>query len=147
MAAREVAITEFRRRATEFVRLVEKTRQPVRITRHGVAVAELRPVSNAADELLGSVTFLDDKLTAPTLDPSDWELAKRSLDSAAGPPAERLRGLPPSRDTDLRRQRARWGSSPRGTRARNAMPTQTALIEMARRCALELAQPPADAAP
>jgi prevent-host-death family protein len=71
-----VAVGDFRQRATELVRLVEKTRQPIRITRHGVAVAELRPVSSSADALLGSVTVLDDDLTRPALDPEDWEAGR-----------------------------------------------------------------------
>ncbi|MBM4384352.1 MAG: type II toxin-antitoxin system Phd/YefM family antitoxin [Deltaproteobacteria bacterium] len=76
MPKREVAVGDFRQRATELVRLVEKTRQPIRITRHGVPVAELRPVSSASDDLLGSVTFLDDDLTRPVLEPEDWEAAR-----------------------------------------------------------------------
>lgn len=54
--------------------MVAETKESIEITRHGVAVAELRPVEARADSLLGSVTYLDADLTRP-LD-EDWE-AKR----------------------------------------------------------------------
>ncbi len=76
MPKREVAVGDFRQRATELVRIVERTKQPITITRHGVAVAELRPISGARDDLLGSVTFLDQDLTSPALDPKDWEASR-----------------------------------------------------------------------
>jgi hypothetical protein len=39
-------------------------------------VAELRPVSPPAEDLIGSVTILDDDLTRPVLAPEDWEVAR-----------------------------------------------------------------------
>jgi prevent-host-death family protein len=76
MPKREVAVGDFRQRATELVRIVERTKQPITITRHGVAVAELRPITGATDDLLGSVTFLDKDLTSPALDPKAWEASR-----------------------------------------------------------------------
>jgi prevent-host-death family protein len=76
MAKREVAVGDFRQRATELVRIVEKTKQPITITRHGVAVAELRPVIGGERDLAGSVTYLDDDLTRPVLDPADWDAVR-----------------------------------------------------------------------
>jgi prevent-host-death family protein len=75
MARREVAVGEFRQRATELVRQVEKTKEPITITRRGVAVAELRAVTAEAEALLGSVTYLDPDLTRPVVGPEDWEAA------------------------------------------------------------------------
>jgi antitoxin (DNA-binding transcriptional repressor) of toxin-antitoxin stability system len=75
MARREVAVGEFRQRATELVRQVEETKQPITITRRGVPVAELRAVTVAPEALLGSVTFLDPDLTRPAAAPEDWEAA------------------------------------------------------------------------
>ena len=76
MPKREVAVGDFRQRATELVRLVERTKQAILITRHGTAVAELRPVASASDDLIGSVTLLDEDLTRPVLDPEDWEASQ-----------------------------------------------------------------------
>ena len=53
--SRQVAVGEFRRRATELVRQVEETKQAITITRRGVPVAELRAVTVDAETLLGSV--------------------------------------------------------------------------------------------
>ncbi len=76
MAKREIAVGDFRQRATELVRLVERTKQPILITRHGAPVAELCPVSSVPEDLLGSVTMLDDDLTRPVLDAEDWESSR-----------------------------------------------------------------------
>ena len=75
MAKHEVAIGDFRQRATEFVRRVEQTKEPITITRRGVPVAELRAVVVGADALRGSVEYLDADLTRPVLGPEDWESA------------------------------------------------------------------------
>ena len=45
MAEREVAVGELRQRATRLVRQVEQTKEAITITRRGVPVAELRPVT------------------------------------------------------------------------------------------------------
>jgi prevent-host-death family protein len=75
MAKREIAVGEFRQRATELVRQVEETKEPLTITRRGVPVAELRPLSVDAEVLLGSVTYLDPDVTRPVVGPEDWEAA------------------------------------------------------------------------
>jgi len=75
MPKHEVAVGDFQQRATELVRIVEKTKQPITITRYGVAVAELRAVIPNERDLAGSVTYLDDDLTRPVLDPEDWDTA------------------------------------------------------------------------
>jgi prevent-host-death family protein len=58
MAKREVAVGDFRQRATELVRQVEETKEPITITRRGVPVAELRAVTAAPEALLGSVAVI-----------------------------------------------------------------------------------------
>ena len=73
MANREVAVGDFRQRATELVRQVEETKQAITITRRGVPVAELRAVTVDPEALLGSVTYLDPDLTRPVGGPEDWE--------------------------------------------------------------------------
>ena len=75
MARREVAIGDFRQRATEFVRQVEETKEAITITRRGVPVAELRAVAVDPEALLGTVTYLDPDLTRPVVGPGDWEAA------------------------------------------------------------------------
>lgn len=73
MAKREIAVGEFRQRATELVRQVEETKEAITITRRGVPVAELRSVTVDPEALLGSVTYLDPDLTRPVVGPEDWE--------------------------------------------------------------------------
>jgi len=75
MAKREVAVGDFRQRATELVRHVEETKEAITITRRGVPVAELRAVTVDPEALLGSVTYLDSDLTGPVVGPGDWEAA------------------------------------------------------------------------
>jgi prevent-host-death family protein len=75
MAKREVAVGDFRQRATELVRQVEQTKQAITITRRGVPVAELRAVAADSEALLGSVTYVDPDLTRPVVGPEDWEAA------------------------------------------------------------------------
>ena len=73
MANREIAVGEFRQRATEIIRRVEETKEPITITRRGVAVAELRSVRSDPEALLGSVTVLDPDLSKPVMAPEEWE--------------------------------------------------------------------------
>ena len=76
MANREIAVGEFRQRATEIIRRVEETKEPITITRRGVAVAELRSVRSDPEALLGSVTVLDPELSKPVLAPEGWEAVR-----------------------------------------------------------------------
>ncbi len=75
MAEREVAVGEFHKRASELIRLVEETQQPITITRRGVAIAELCAVSADPEALRGSVTYLDPDPTRPAAATKDWEAA------------------------------------------------------------------------
>ena len=73
MSKREIAVGDFRQRATELVRQVEETKESITITRRGVPVAELRPATVDPKALLASVTYLDPDLTRPVVGPEDWE--------------------------------------------------------------------------
>jgi prevent-host-death family protein len=71
---RSIPVGEFRQRATEVIRLVEKTKEPVIITRRGKPVVELRPAAADPAVLRGSVTVRGGAdLTRPALDPEAWE--------------------------------------------------------------------------
>lgn len=76
MARRELPIGEFLERATEWIRSVEETKEPIAITRGGVPVAELRPLRADANALLGSVTFLDSDSPRPAADAEGWEVER-----------------------------------------------------------------------
>jgi prevent-host-death family protein len=74
---RAVPVGEFRQRATEFIRLVEETKQPLTITRRGRPVVELRPASADPAALRGSVRVLPGTdLTRPVIEPEAWEAAR-----------------------------------------------------------------------
>lgn len=69
-----VPVGEFRQRATEIVRLVEQTKEPVLITRRGKPVVELRPAAADPASLRGSVKLrTGTDLTRPALEPEAWE--------------------------------------------------------------------------
>jgi len=71
---RNVPVGEFRQRATEFVRLVEKTKEPITITRRGKPVVELRPAASDPGVLRGSVKLrAGTDLARPVLEPEAWE--------------------------------------------------------------------------
>jgi prevent-host-death family protein len=71
---RNVPVGEFRQRATEFVRLVEKTKESITITRRGKPVVELRPAAAEPGVLRGSVKVRGrGDLTRPVLDAEAWE--------------------------------------------------------------------------
>jgi prevent-host-death family protein len=77
----EIAISEFKARCLAILEQVRKTRKPVRITKHGKAVAEVvppTPVSPAA-ALLGSmkdtITITGD-IISPATDEDEWEVLR-----------------------------------------------------------------------
>lgn len=76
--ARTVNIGEFRNRASELVRSVEESGQPILISRRGLPVAELRPVRQGSSRpLRGSVKIAPGvDLTEPVVDPEAWEVMK-----------------------------------------------------------------------
>lgn len=73
---KDVTATEFKSRCLALIDEVNRTRHPLRITRHGKPVAEIVPPSAGADHdsnpLKGSILFQDD-LIAPVA--VDWDSA------------------------------------------------------------------------
>ena len=132
MARREVAVGDFRQRATELVRHVEETKEAITITRRGVPVAELRAVTVDPEALLGSVTYLDPDLTGPSLVPT---IGRRVRDRAR------------HRHVDLARERSGAAHDERSTsdrrgRARSGLLDQRLGGRHARREAAHPARPP-----
>lgn len=71
-----IGIGEFRQRATEIIRKVETSAEPVAIARRGKPVVEVRPVSQAPDDLTGSVTVEEGvDLSKPVLSADEWSAA------------------------------------------------------------------------
>lgn len=74
----EIAISEFKAKCAEVLDRVSKTKQPVRITRHGKPVAEVVPPNLAVDRdkwigsLEGKMEFLGD-IISPATDEDEWE--------------------------------------------------------------------------
>jgi prevent-host-death family protein len=74
----EIAISEFKAKCTAFVERVAKTRQPIRITRHGKAMADIVPSTHAVDPkaLMGSmrnsIKILGD-IVSPVIDLDEIE--------------------------------------------------------------------------
>jgi prevent-host-death family protein len=74
----EIAISEFKAKCLALLERVEKTKQPIRITRHGKPVAEVVPAAPTVDRatLMGSmrnsIEILDD-IISPASDEDEWE--------------------------------------------------------------------------
>ena len=77
---REIAISEFKAKCLAILDEVQKTRQPIRITRRGKAVAEVSPPSPKNDRswigsMKGRMEILGD-IVSPAGDPDDWEVLR-----------------------------------------------------------------------
>ena len=78
---REVAISEFKAKCLALLERVNKTKQPIRITRHGKPVAEVIPPAVAMDRsalidsLKGSIEFIGD-IVSPANDEDEWEVLR-----------------------------------------------------------------------
>jgi len=74
----EIAISEFKAKCLALLERVEKTKQPIRITRHGKPVAEVVPAAPMVDRaaLMGSmrdsIEILGD-IISPASDEDEWE--------------------------------------------------------------------------
>ena len=74
----EIAISEFKAKCLAILERVRKTRQPVRITRHGKPIAEVVPPGQAVDRskwigsLEGTMEFRGD-IISPANDENEWE--------------------------------------------------------------------------
>ncbi len=74
-----VSISEFKAKCLAMIDEVNKTRQPLRITRRGEVVAEMVPPANPRElrermfgSLVGTATIIGD-IVGPTGDLNDWE--------------------------------------------------------------------------
>ena len=74
----EIAISEFKAKCLAILERVQKTKKPVRITRHGKPVAEVVPPLVPVDRdawlasMRGTVKILGD-IVSPASDPDEWE--------------------------------------------------------------------------
>jgi prevent-host-death family protein len=77
----EIAISEFKAKCLAILERVEKTKEPIRITRHGKPVADVVPSVAAVDRaaLFGSmrdsIQILGD-IISPASDPDEWEVLR-----------------------------------------------------------------------
>ena len=74
----EIAISEFKSKCLAFLAQVEKTKEPIRITRHGKPVAEVIPAAQTVDRaawigsLKGKIKILGD-IVSPVIDLDEIE--------------------------------------------------------------------------
>jgi prevent-host-death family protein len=77
---KEVAISEFKAKCLALLDEVQKTRQPIRITRRGRPVADVNPPAPTDNldwigSMKGKMEILGD-IIAPASDPDDWEVLR-----------------------------------------------------------------------
>jgi prevent-host-death family protein len=77
MVMRSVPISEFKAKCLGLIEQVDKTRQPLRITRHGRPVAELIPAGpdrrgKFLGDMAGTVKILGD-IVSPVIDLNEFE--------------------------------------------------------------------------
>jgi prevent-host-death family protein len=77
----EIAISEFKAKCLSILAQVEKTKTPIRITRHGKPVAEVIPATQIMDRaawigsLKGKIEILGD-IISPATDEDEWEVLR-----------------------------------------------------------------------
>jgi prevent-host-death family protein len=77
----EVAISEFKAKCLALLEQVRRTRQPIRITRHGKPVAEVVPPTAIADRaalmgsMRGKIEILGD-IISPATNEDEWEVLR-----------------------------------------------------------------------
>jgi prevent-host-death family protein len=77
---KEIPISEFKAKCLKLLKQVQKTKQPIRVTRFGKAIAEVVPPSPVStSDWMGSmkdkIEILGD-IVAPAGEPDDWEVLK-----------------------------------------------------------------------
>ena len=76
----EVAISEFKAKCLALLEQVRRTRQPIRVTRHGKPVAEVVPPTPAMDRssLIGSMkdSKIIGDIISPANDEDEWEVLR-----------------------------------------------------------------------
>ena len=77
----EVSISEFKAKCIGLLEQVRKTKQPLRVVRHGKPIVEIEPATEKVDrmEWIGSmkdsVEILGD-IISPATDEDDWEVLR-----------------------------------------------------------------------
>jgi prevent-host-death family protein len=76
-----IPISEFKAKCLALLEQVRRTRQPIRITRHGKPVAEIVPPSPSVDRasLFGSMKGMIDitgDIISPANDEDEWEVLR-----------------------------------------------------------------------
>jgi prevent-host-death family protein len=75
----EVAISEFKAKCLAILQKVEKTKQPIRITRHGKPVADIIPTAPLVMDRAAWIGSMRDTMKIygdiiePASDPDEWE--------------------------------------------------------------------------
>ena len=78
---REVTISEFKAKCFALLNQVQKTKQPLRVTRFGKPIAEIVPVAPQPKptdwfgSMKGSIEILGD-IISPASDEQDWEVLR-----------------------------------------------------------------------
>jgi len=77
---KEVAISEFKAKCLSLIDEIQKTKQPLRITRRGKPVAELVPPTAKGERNLlgfmkGRMEILGD-IVSPAANPDEWEVLR-----------------------------------------------------------------------
>ena len=77
---KEVTVSEFRAHLHAIVKQVQKTKRPIRITRLGRPIVEVRPAAPLAARHLmgfmkGKMDIVED-IISPANDPDDWEVLR-----------------------------------------------------------------------
>ncbi len=77
----EVSISEFKAKCLALLEQVRKTREPIRVTRHGKPVAEVVPTSAVVDRskwigsMAGTIEIKGD-IVSPAFDRDEWEMLR-----------------------------------------------------------------------
>jgi len=77
----EVSISEFKAKCLALLEQVRRTKQPLRVVRHGKPVAEIVPPTENVDRMewigsmQGSAVILGD-IISPATDEDDWEVLR-----------------------------------------------------------------------
>lgn len=78
---REVTISEFRTRCFSLINQVQKTKQPLRVTRFGRPIAEIAPAAPQPSRvdwfgsMKGTIEILGD-IVSPANDEDEWEVLR-----------------------------------------------------------------------
>jgi prevent-host-death family protein len=80
LTMQEISVSEFKAKCLALLAQVQKTRKPLRITRHGKPVAEVIPPSSSTrgdwiGSMRGRIEILGD-IISPATDEKEWEVLR-----------------------------------------------------------------------